>query len=309
MDKLFPVRSLQLITRETFESVKEKYQYYSSWAVWGEEKETPKSNVGDLTVLDPDANHDLLAVLNPNVVLVALNISRGDITTPLANFHDKRSESTDFKLRFALRGSPYWGAYITDIIKDFDQKISGEVVSYLRDNKEFEKENVNFFLQELKDIGAKKPTLVALGSATYKILKRHLKSEFKILKIRHYANFESKEDYREHVYNISSERPKHMTTEVTGRDNQIICQALQISIPIMLKHSLSTSNVNDMLRILEARSDFSSTKSQDPEVKKLIEQLQYQINNGETLTNETHSTQMNSALRNYLSLYGKIVTD
>ena len=37
--------------------------------------------------------------------------------------------------------------------------------------------------------------------------------------------------------------------EVTGRDNQIICQALQIAIPIMLKHSMSASNTFDSYRL------------------------------------------------------------
>ena len=100
--------------------MKDKYEFYSSWAVWANEGTTPKSNIGDLSVLDPDVNDSLLTSLNPNIILVALNISRGDIQYPLANFHDKRSEATDYKLRFALRGTKLWGAYLTDIIKDFD---------------------------------------------------------------------------------------------------------------------------------------------------------------------------------------------
>ena len=42
-------------------------------------------------------------------------------------------------------------------------------------------------------------------------------------------------------------------TEVTGRDEQIIQQALSIAIPIMLRHSLSSSNTMDMIRILKER--------------------------------------------------------
>ena len=42
-------------------------------------------------------------------------------------------------------------------------------------------------------------------------------------------------------------------TEVTGRDEQIIKQALSIAIPIMLRHSLSSSNTMDMIRILKER--------------------------------------------------------
>jgi len=41
--------------------------------------------------------------------------------------------------------------------------------------------------------------------------------------------------------------------EVTGRDNQIICQALKIAIPIMQSYSLSSSNTHDIERVLEHR--------------------------------------------------------
>jgi hypothetical protein len=188
-----------LITREKFDFIKDKYAYCASWAIWSDEDEKPKSNIGDVTILDPDSNKNLLSQLNPNVVLLGLNISRGDIKIPFANFHDKRPEATDFKIRFAFRGSPYWGGYMTDIIKDFEQKISGKVILYLRRNKSFEKENVQTFRQELIDIGATDPTLIAFGNITYDILERNLKDEFKILKVPHYANYTNKEKYREQV--------------------------------------------------------------------------------------------------------------
>ena len=188
-----------MITREKFDFIKDKYAYCASWAIWSDEDEKPKSNIGDLTILDPNINKNLLSQLNPNVVLLGLNISRGDIKIPFANFHDKRPEATDFKIRFAFRGSPYWGGYMTDIIKDFEQKISGKVISYLRRNKSFEKENVQTFRQELIDIGATDPTLIAFGNITYDILERNLKDEFKILKVPHYANYTNKEKYREQV--------------------------------------------------------------------------------------------------------------
>lgn len=140
-----------MITREKFDFIKDKYGYYSSWAIWSDENEKPKSNIGDLSILNPDLNSDLLSQLNTEVVLLGLNISRGDIKIPLANFHDERSEATDYKIRYAFRGSPYWGGYMTDIIKDFEQKISGKVISYLKENGPFEEENIRFFLQELRD--------------------------------------------------------------------------------------------------------------------------------------------------------------
>jgi len=187
--------------RKKFNYIKENYGNVGSWAIWADEDDKPKSNIGDLTILDSDINKNLLSQLNPNVVLVGLNISR-NIKVPLANFHDKRSGSNDFKIRFAFRGTPYWGGYMTDIIKDFEQRISGEVISYLKNNKQFEEENVEMFLQELADIGANNPTLIAFGNDSYNILKRNFNYKFKILKVPHYAKYISKEKYREQVKEI-----------------------------------------------------------------------------------------------------------
>jgi len=191
-----------MVSQNEFNFIKSKYQYWSSWAIWADQGDTPKSNVGDLSVLDPNTNSKLLPTINPNIVLVALNISRGDITLPFGNFHDARSEATDYKIRYATNDTPLWGAYMTDIIKDFEEKISGKVKSYLRENRDFEKENVDFFVQELSDIGATKPTLIAFGNESYDILKRNLKNEFKIHKIPHYANYSSKEKYRQQIKEV-----------------------------------------------------------------------------------------------------------
>ena len=198
----YPLLDCSMIDSKKFEFIKRKYGDYASWAIWSEEGEKPKSNIGDLTILDPQKNKNLFFQLNPNVVLVGLNISRGSIEVPFANFHDKRPEATDYKIRYALRGSPFWGGYMTDIIKDFDQKTSGKVVSYLRANKAFEEENVNNFRKELEDLGSESPTIIAFGKDAYVILVRNLKYEYKIFKVPHYANYTSKENYREQIKSI-----------------------------------------------------------------------------------------------------------
>ncbi len=190
------------VSLEQFKKIKSKYQYLSSWAIWATEGETPKSNIGDLTVLDPNINKNLLSQLNPEVVFVALNISRGDIKIPLGNFHDHRPVATDFKIRFAFKDTPFWGGYMTDIIKDFEEKISGNVKDYLSKNRDFEKQNVDIFLEELNDIGAKNPVLIAFGNEVFNILNRHLKDRFKIIKVPHYANYTNKEEYREQIKTI-----------------------------------------------------------------------------------------------------------
>jgi len=188
-----------MMSREKFELIKAKYGHWISWAIWAEAGDKPKSNIGDLSVFEGDS---FLEQLNPEIVLVGLNISRGDIKYPLANFHDVRSEATDYKIRYALKNTRFWGGYMTDIIKDYNEKESGKMMSYLRTNRVFEKDNVAVFEEELNDLGSSNPTIIAFGNDAHSILLRNLKNKYRILKIPHYANYTNKEKYREQVGEI-----------------------------------------------------------------------------------------------------------
>ena len=166
-------RISNMIDRAQFELIKMKYGHYASWAIWADEGEKPKDNVGDLSVFNIESNVGLLHQLNPGIILVGLNISRR-IKFPLANFHDARSKAMDYKIRYALKKSPFWGAYMTDIIKDFEQKVSGKMMSYLRTDKLFEDKNVEIFCEEMKDLRIDNPTIVAFGRDAYAILEQEL---------------------------------------------------------------------------------------------------------------------------------------
>ena len=93
---------------------------------------------------------------------------------------------------------------MTDIIKDFEEKISGNVKKFLKTNKNFEMKNIDYFLEELSDIGANNPKLISFGNDSYDILSRNLGNEFGIFKIPHYATYTNKEKYREQVFSICS---------------------------------------------------------------------------------------------------------
>ena len=116
-----------MISQEKYNEIKSKFGHYASWGLWAEKGLKPKDNVGDISVLDPEQNTNLLNILNPNVILVGLNIS-GRIKTPLGNFHSPNSRSQDYKIRHAIENSAYWGSYMTDIIKDSQQKSSGKMM-------------------------------------------------------------------------------------------------------------------------------------------------------------------------------------
>ena len=108
----------------------------------------------------------------------------------------------DYKIKYALKNTPYYGAYMTDIIKDFEQKISGKVMTYLKRNKTFETNNIEIFREEISDLKVNKPQMIAFGNDTYKILFNNLSSEYNIVKIPHYSNYISKEKYKKEIDRI-----------------------------------------------------------------------------------------------------------
>ena len=59
-----------MISKENYDYLREHYGDVASWAIWKAAGDTPKSNMGDLSVF---AVPDLLDQLNPNVVFVGLN--------------------------------------------------------------------------------------------------------------------------------------------------------------------------------------------------------------------------------------------
>ena len=186
---------------ERFNKIKEKYQYYASWAVWAEGA-LPMENVGDLSVLDPTLNTQLLEQLNPNIVLVALNIAAADIEEPWGNFHSGWHHAQDYKIRYAVRDTPLWGAYMTDIIKDHPELVAANVHAHLAHNPDVLHQNVENFKQELKDIGAEKPKLIAFGNVVRDILIDNLADEFEIFSIRHYSHFMKTDSYRNEVLEL-----------------------------------------------------------------------------------------------------------
>jgi hypothetical protein len=187
-----------MISIEKFIEIRERFGHFASWAIWADEGANPKDNIDDLSVLNPDVNSRLLKMLHGNSILLGLNISR-KIEHPLSNFHDPGPMATDFKIRHALKDTSYWGSYMTDIIKDFEEKVSGKMMSFLKNNKGFERDNIRKLHKEIEVLGFSSPVLVTFGKDAEKIAKRNLGKEFQIIGIPHYANYISQENYRAQV--------------------------------------------------------------------------------------------------------------
>ena len=84
-----------MIERSHFNYIRERHDSYASGAIWAPAGNTPKSNICDLSVLDPQVNFTLLNTIQNDVVMVGLNISRL-FSEPFRNFHDSSPHTQDF---------------------------------------------------------------------------------------------------------------------------------------------------------------------------------------------------------------------
>jgi len=187
---------------DTFVKIKNKYGDCGSWAIWAEPEDKPKSNIGDLSVLDPNINKKLLTQLKPEFVFVGLNFSSIDEIIPFANFHSPSPKAQDFKIRYALKNTNYWGSYMTDIIKNFEEKQSNKMMDVLNKNKNLENRNIETFLEEIESLDVSNKKIIAFGDDAYKILERNFKDKYNIEKVTHYSHFISKENYRHELSKI-----------------------------------------------------------------------------------------------------------
>ena len=190
-----------MVNIDNFKKLEKEYGIYGSWAIWTEPDVSPKSNTGDMSWV----NDDLHEKVGTGFVFVGLNCADGhgnqnqDGKIKWKNFHSDYRFQNDYKLRFALKETPYWGSYITDIIKDYFETDSSKVALSIKKNPEFVQKNIKLFERELELIGHKNPVIVAMGGASYNILQRYLGDRYTVIKVKHYAYRISKDKYREQV--------------------------------------------------------------------------------------------------------------
>ena len=190
----------EMVDRETFDLIKRKHGTYASWAVWGEPTGGPKSGMGDLAVLDPDLHPTLLETLRNDVVMLGLNRSRS-VQGTFLNFHPQYSEAQDYKIRYAFAGTPYYGAYMTDLIKELFEVKSGNLMRQLAANPSLVSKNIQWLLEEFDDLGCTAPTLIAFGGDTYLLAAKHFPPDrySRLVRVTHYSHYISKEEYRHRV--------------------------------------------------------------------------------------------------------------
>lgn len=191
-----------MIERNTYESIKKEFGDFASWAVWAIKIDKAKSGIGDMSVFKESSLDSLLTKLKSEIIMVGLNCSRDiESNTPFKNFHDSQ-KGNDFKIRFAFENTDFYGAYMTDIIKDFPELNSKKVVDYFKKNRDEVSPHIETFKRELNLLGAQKPIILAFGTGTYEIIKDNLSDDsYKhLIKLPHYSQHISEEDYRVKVH-------------------------------------------------------------------------------------------------------------
>jgi hypothetical protein len=187
-----------MVDIQQLENIKQKHGGYASWAVWADASGNPKSNMGDVGHFE---NESVLSFLRNNIVMVGLNLSRPG-SKPFLNFHDPNPRANDFKIRYAFKDSPYYGAYMTDIIKSLVEVDSKNVMRCLKARPETIEENLRTFREEMQDLKATAPVILAFGKDTHKLLSENLnRNEYsKLIRLTHYSYRIGKEDYKETVF-------------------------------------------------------------------------------------------------------------
>jgi hypothetical protein len=189
-----------MIDRQQFELIRLKHGGYASWAVWAAAARGPKSNIDDLSVLDVATTPTTLDVLKNDIIMVGLNISRS-FAERFRNFHDPSPSANDFKIRFAFMNTEYYGAYMTDIIKDVEMVSSAELLKHLRAFPSLLRINVEVFREELRDLGSQRPTILAFGSAAHALIAENISPDeySSLVRLTHYSHQIGKEKYRSTV--------------------------------------------------------------------------------------------------------------
>jgi hypothetical protein len=185
--------------KSIFEKLKSEYGQVASWAIWKQaiSEDKSASNMGVEGLFDSTKNPLLFSQLRTDVVMVGYNFSIPTDTFPVFhNFHSCEGIEVHHatvrnasKLRYAFNKTPYWGAYMTDIIKNYVEAKSenvelgsAELVEHFR-----------VFRDELAILKAEKPLIIAFGGKVYTLLKKHLRQEeySRLVRVTHYAHYGS----------------------------------------------------------------------------------------------------------------------
>ena len=171
-----------------------KYGQTSSWAIWSAPKNgnwKSKDSIGDLSVF---SNANICAQQNDEYIFVGLNPSRKISSAPWSNFHSNDRYAQDYKLRYALKDTKYWGSFMIDLYPDIVDVNSADAMGKATSAAT----NISDLIQIWNILG-EKATVVAMGNEAWKVLRKILPANIPLVKIKHYSARVNIDDYRNTV--------------------------------------------------------------------------------------------------------------
>ena len=183
------------ISSELYDYIKGKWGYRVSWAIWDDDSKLSTrlkpstTNMEKLHIFDREKNPDILEFCNPNVILLGLNCSKDERLQDFQNFHSSpkgKPTGGAYKLRYALKNSPFWGGYMTDFVKDYPWPKGNDVIKYLEQNPEEISSNIEILKEEIEALGSEKVTIVVMYKDILKYVQDAFGDVYDIALIPHY---------------------------------------------------------------------------------------------------------------------------
>ena len=185
------------MTKETYEILKKKYGDVSSFAIW-----RSVNNISDISMFNGE---EILKKINENYIFIALNPAehpKSEEIRVFGNFHSSYRYQRDYKLCYALKGTKYYGAYITDLFKSFRYTNRADLKKALKEREKDIKNDFDSLLEEIEIIN-KEAVLVFIGKCIFHFFNKYFKNKIinKTVYITHFSYVCGKEWYRETINN------------------------------------------------------------------------------------------------------------
>lgn len=191
-----------MIEQKVFDTLTEEFGHSASWTVWSEPANgnwKSKDSISDMTLFSDKKN--LINILNQDYIFVGLNPAvHADGSYKRCkwdHFHSSDTKrSQDYKLRYALRGTKYWGSLITDIYPEIRDTDSDNAMRKVTNDSTYQ--SVERILRIREMLGGI-ATVVAIGNKSFSVLSKSLPNDVELKKITHYSSYVNIDEYRQMV--------------------------------------------------------------------------------------------------------------
>ena len=166
-----------------------EYRKISSWAIWKDPQDAEDyiNNIDDFFT-----DESIKRQMKGDYIFVGLNPT----VIPKVDWGGFHKGKNDYKLRYALLKTKYWGSYITDLYSK-EETDANKVLDSLNDD---DRVNALLRIKRIRDEIHTNAIIIAMGNDVYNEMmsnKRILGDSVKVKKITHFSTpFITYEDYR-----------------------------------------------------------------------------------------------------------------